>query len=151
MTRRKKSHAMLYWRTRSDGAPRAWGDFREYAAQGGKREPLVVPGESRATTEAVLAQTLFAKRLAELAEARENAVTIPLRRKPGMGEIVKEHLAAKGREGVVTPGWVECGGVFLGRAVAYFGAERRLGSTRCKTWWTGSSISGRCAPRTIGR
>ena len=107
---------------------RAWGDFREYAAQGGKREPLVVPGESRATTEAVVAQTLFAKRLAELAEARENAVTIPLRRKPGMGEVVKEHLAAKEREGVVTPGWVECGGVFLGRAVAYFRAERRLGS-----------------------
>ena len=58
--RKRQSHARIWWRTRSDGAPRAWGDFREYAAQGGKREPLVAPGESRATTDPVLAQSLFA-------------------------------------------------------------------------------------------
>jgi integrase len=128
MSKRKQTHARLYWRTRSDGAPRAWGDFREYAPQGGKREPLVVPGESRATTDAVIAQTLFAKRLAELAEARENAVTVPVRRRPGLAEIVKEHIAAKEREEVVAADWVACAGVFLGRAVTFFGAERRLGS-----------------------
>jgi len=72
MAKRKQTHAHIYWRTRSDGRPRAWGDFREYAAQLGKREPLVAPGESRATTDPVLAQSLFAARLAELAAAREN-------------------------------------------------------------------------------
>jgi integrase len=129
MARRKKqTHARLYWRTRSDGAPRAWGDFREFAAQGGKREPLAAPGESRATTDPVVAQTIFAARLAELADARENATVVPIRRKPGLAEAVKEHIAAKEREGVVTADWVECAGVFLGRAVAFFGAERRLGS-----------------------
>jgi hypothetical protein len=42
--RKKQVHVKLYWRTRSDGAPRAWGDFREYAVQGAKREPLVATG-----------------------------------------------------------------------------------------------------------
>ena len=59
--KRKQVRARIYWRTRRDGAARAWGDFREYAEQGGKREPLVQPGESRATTDAVIAQTLFAR------------------------------------------------------------------------------------------
>jgi hypothetical protein len=38
------------------------------------------------------------------------------------------HLDARGRERGVTPGWIEATGVFLGRAVTYFGAERRLGA-----------------------
>ena len=129
MAKRKQSHARIWWRTRSAGRPRAWGDFREYAAQGGKREPLVVPGESRATTDPVTAQTLFAARLAELAAARENdARAEPVRKKPTIAEVVKEHLDARGRERGVTPGWIEATGVFLGRAVSYFGAERRLGA-----------------------
>lgn len=126
--RKKKSTAALYWRTRSDGAPRAWGDFREYAKQGGKREPLAKPGESRATTDPILAQALFAGRLAELATARDNATLAePVRRKPTLAEVVTEHIDARGRE-QVTPGWVEATGVFLGRAKDFFGKERRLGA-----------------------
>ncbi len=128
MAKRKQVHSRLYWRTRSDGAPRAWGDFREYGRQGGKREPLAVEGESRATTDVVTAQTLFAKRLAELAEARDNEIVLPVRRKPGLGLVVKEHIAAKEREGAVSAEWVECAGIFLGRAVAFFGEGRRVGS-----------------------
>ena len=101
MAKRKQTHARLYWRTRSDGAPRAWGDFREYAAQGGKREPLVASGESRATTDPVLAQSLFAARLGELASARENETRAEsVRKKPTIAEVVKEHIAAwEQREG----------------------------------------------------
>jgi integrase len=129
MAKRKQTHARLYWRTRSDGAPRAWGDFREYAVQGGKREPLVVPGESRATADAVIAQTLFAKRLAELATARENDTRAePIRKKPTIAEVVKEHITACEREQATTARWTGSTAVFLGRAVAYFGAERRLGA-----------------------
>jgi integrase len=76
----------------------------------------------------VVAQSLFAARLAELADARNNATVAPVRRKPGLAEVVKEHITAKEREGMVTADWVECAGIFLGRAVAFFGAERRLGS-----------------------
>jgi integrase len=129
MPKRKKIHARLYWRTRSDGAPRAWGDFREYAVQSGKWEPLVVPGESRATADAVIAQTLFAKRLAELAAARENDTRAePIRKKPTIAEVVKEHITARERERGVTAGWVEAVAGFLGRAVTFFGPERRLGA-----------------------
>jgi integrase len=76
----------------------------------------------------VIAQTLFAKRLAELSDARDNETVAPVKKKPGLAEVIKEHLAAKEREGVVTAEWVECAGVFLGRASAFFGEGRRLGS-----------------------
>jgi integrase len=76
----------------------------------------------------VIAQTLFAKRLAELSDARDNETIVPVKRKPGLAEVIKEHLAAKEREGAVTAEWVECAGVFLGRASAFFGEGRRLGS-----------------------
>jgi integrase len=128
MAKRKRSHARIWWRTRSDGLPRAWADFREFAAQGGKREPLVAPGGSRATTDPVIAQSLFAKRLPELADARDNETVVAVRRKPGLAEVVKEHLEAKERKGAVTAEWMECAGVFLGRASAFFGEGRRLGS-----------------------
>jgi integrase len=129
MAKRKQVHARLYWRTRSDGAPRAWGDFREYAAQGGKREPLVAPGQTRATSEPIVAQELFAKRLRELGEARENCTTAEsVRKKPTIAEVVAEHIAARGKDGHVTEGWVEAGGVFLGRAITFFGESRRLGA-----------------------
>ncbi len=126
--RRKQSHARLWPRTRSDGVTRYWADFREYAAQGGKREPLCKPGDSRATADSVLAQTLFAKRLAELAEAKDNETIIPVKKKPALCDVIKEHLDAKEREGSVSSDWVKCAGVFLGRASAFFGAPRRLGS-----------------------
>ena len=129
MAKRKRSRARIYWRTRSNEPPRAWGDFREWARQGGKREPLVAPGQTRATSDPIVAQELFAKRLRELGEARENDTTAePVRKKPTIAEVVKEHIAAREKDGHVTEGWVEAGGVFLGRAVAFFGEARRLGA-----------------------
>jgi hypothetical protein len=77
----------------------------------------------------VVAQTLFAGRLAELAAARENDTKAePIRKKPTMAEVVKEHIAAREREPSVTPGWVAAVSGFLGRAVTFFGSERRLGA-----------------------
>jgi integrase len=77
----------------------------------------------------VLAQALFATRLAELASARENDTRAePVRKKPTIAEVVKEHIAACEREKGTTARWVESSAVFLGRAVTFFGAERRLGA-----------------------
>jgi hypothetical protein len=37
----------------------------------------------------VIAQTLFAKRLAELSDARDNETIVPVKRKPGLAEVIK--------------------------------------------------------------
>jgi hypothetical protein len=112
-----------------------------WVGQGGKREPLVVPGESRATMDPVIAQTLFAKRLAELAEARENDTRAePIRKKPTIAEVVKEHITACGREHATTPRWTGSTAVFLGRAVAYFGQS--VGSAQSLPIMSSSGSSG---------
>lgn len=43
---------------------RYWGNFERFAAVGGKREPLVPPGEEFATTDPAIAQALFEARWA---------------------------------------------------------------------------------------
>jgi integrase len=56
-----KKQDRLYWR-----AGRAWADFRDYAAVGGKREALVAPEAGHATTDEVLARVLLGRRLEAL-------------------------------------------------------------------------------------
>lgn len=58
--------ASITWR-----GGRAQGEFRQWAAWGGAREPLVPPGEKFATTDKNTAALLFADRLAELRALRE--------------------------------------------------------------------------------
>lgn len=125
--RKEKSSAHLYPRTRGDNLPRYWGDFREFTRWGGKREPLCAPGETRGTTDRVLAQEVFAKRLRELAEARaQGRAAEPLNRRLGLAEAIAEHLAAKTRLGGASDMWIRSAGIFLGRAVHHFGTARRL-------------------------
>ena len=71
---RRKTVARLYWRDQG-GARRAYGDFRDYADVGGKREPLIAPGEKRATTDQDIAQTLITERVKAL-EARRRGRTM---------------------------------------------------------------------------
>jgi hypothetical protein len=54
---RKKSR--IYWRNQG-GVQRAYGNFRDV---GGGREALIPEGETRATTDPVVADALVAKRL----------------------------------------------------------------------------------------
>lgn len=125
--RKKTSTARLYQRVRGDGQPRYWGDFREFVRWGGKREPLCALGETRGTMDRVLAQEIFAKRLRELDEARENdKIAAPVKKRPGLSQAVAEHLAAKSRLGNVGDMWIQSAGIFLGRAIDHFGPERRL-------------------------
>jgi integrase len=43
-------------------ANRFWGNFERFAAVGGKREPLIAPGERKATADLMTAQAVFEKR-----------------------------------------------------------------------------------------
>lgn len=58
--------ANIFWRN-----GRAYGNFRSWAAWGGKREPLVAVGEKLATTHPNTAAILFARRLEALSRLRE--------------------------------------------------------------------------------
>lgn len=63
---------------------RYYGDFREFAEFGGKREALILPGERLATTDRRVAKQLFDRRHAELL-AKRAAVTPPPTRENRMG------------------------------------------------------------------
>lgn len=126
----KRTRKRIYWREQGR-ARRAWGDFRDYADVGGKREPLKVPGETRATTDADLADALAAKRVTELQRKRAGAQGRTVAGLPPVTTLVtwvREHLIAKAKAGKVTDQWMEGEELRLGRAVDHFGADRDLSS-----------------------
>jgi hypothetical protein len=61
MTPRKR-RSRIYWRLRG-GARRAYGDFRDYSAVGGKREALIASGEKVATADPDTAHAIAAARV----------------------------------------------------------------------------------------
>src|SRR3989441_2256558 len=65
----KRKRSRVFWREQG-GAQRAYADFRDYADVGGRREALMVLGETLATTDLGIAEVLAAKRLAELNQLR---------------------------------------------------------------------------------
>ena len=127
----KRSRKRIYWREQG-GERRAWGDFRDYADVGGKREPLKVSADdARATTDRDLADALAAKRLTELQRKRAGAQGRTVAGLPPVTTLVtwvREHLVAKAKAGQVTDQWMEGEELRLGRAVEHFGADRDLSS-----------------------
>ncbi len=123
----KRAKAKMYWRNQGSGH-RAYGDFREYAKWGGKREPLVWPGEIKATTDEVRAHELFARRLQELRDACDAGMAVAkVATRPPFHLAVANYLSAKEDE-PITAGWVLAHAGFLGKAVTFFGAETKLGA-----------------------
>lgn len=117
----------LYWRAHApDGPRRAWGDFRDYADVGGRREPLVPAGEKLATTDEATAQVLVARRLAQLEAARRGRAVAGLGPDASLGELAREHLIAKARAGRVTERWLGTAERHLARACEFFGTGRAL-------------------------
>ncbi len=115
----------LYWREQG-GERRAWADFRDL---GGKREPLKIPGEARATTDPHLAEVLCAQRLAELtkqlAKSHERAVHgLPPR--AHLAKLVEEYLVARAKAGVVTDERIAASQAYLTRAIEFFGQRADL-------------------------
>jgi integrase len=128
---RKRAKGRIYWRRWKRGAePRAYADFRDYADVGGGREALIAPGDSRATTDEIIAEKLVGDRLKELQERRRNRVLTGIERDAELQEFAAHHLVERARSGQVTDGWLTMMERHLREAVEYFGADRQLASIR---------------------
>ncbi len=125
----KRTRNRIYWREQG-GERRYYGDFRDYADVGGKREPLKVdPDDARATTDRDLAETLAATRLKKLQHERAKAQGRTVAGLPPLTTLVtwvREHLVAKAKAGQVTDQWMEGEELRLGRAVDHFKPETDL-------------------------
>jgi hypothetical protein len=122
-----KRRPRIYWRDRG-GVRRAYADLREYADVGGRREPLVPKGEKLATADPTTAQVLLARRLECLDGLRRGRAVHGLAGEARLADFVDQHLKAKAESGKFTTQWLETGEKCLGRAIAFFGADRELGS-----------------------
>lgn len=94
----KNRRGRIYWRSRG-GELRAYADFRDLGAG---QEALIPPGETRATTDAVIAEALVGKRLEQLQEQRRDSVLLGVRRRTSLQEYAAEHLRKKARSSNVT-------------------------------------------------
>ncbi len=117
----KKSKTRIYTR-----AGRFWGDFRDFADQGGAREPLKAAGERLATTDSDVAAEIAADRVKALEKMRRNKALLKIERQVGL-EYAAHHLE-KARAGKVTDGWLSLMEDRLQAAVDHFGAGRELSS-----------------------
>jgi integrase len=120
MTPRKRK-SRIYWR-----AGRAWGDFRDYADAGGRREPLIAEGERVGTTDDATAQILAARRVAELESLRRGRAVYGIARQSTLNQFAASHLIEKARSGKVTERWLVATERQLERACRFFGATRTL-------------------------
>ena len=119
--------ARLYTRDQG-GALRYYADFRAYADVGGRREPLIEPGQERATTDPVTAQVLLARRLEGLESARRGRVLQGLTSVATLEDFARAHLIAKKESGKFTDHWLEVTEKCLTRSVEFFGVDRDLTS-----------------------
>jgi len=102
---------------------RYWGDFR---ALGGKREPLVPPGEAVATTDPDVAEVLAADRIKELRTSSRNRVLLGFEGPTPLEPYASRHLVLKSKSSRVTRSHVSELETRLRRAVEFFGADRDL-------------------------
>jgi integrase len=120
----RKAKSRIYWREQG-GQRRAYGDFRDL---GGGREALIASGESRATTDKVIAEKLVANRLSELQNQKRNSVLLGVKRKARLGEFVAQHLVQKAKSGRFSESWLTDSERMLKIAVEFFGSDRDLAS-----------------------
>jgi hypothetical protein len=129
----KKSRSRIYWRTRGS-EKRAYADFRDV---GGRREALIIAGESRATTDSVIAEKLVADRLSELQAQKRNGVLLGVKRQAKLGEFVAHHLIQKAKSGRFSESWLADSERMLKIAIEAFGTDRDLatiGVNHVETW-----------------
>lgn len=110
---------------------RCYGDFRDYADVGGKREALIPKGATLATTDADVAEALAVARVKELEALREQhrsgvLLGVPEVKPATLEAFAAEHLVEKKRMGRVTDLWLADTETHLRRAIKYFGANRSL-------------------------
>lgn len=86
----------IYGRRRGEGAPRYYGDFRDYSDVGGGQEPLVPEGKSYATTCPDEAAELSEERLEELKNKRKKRPTGPASKR-ALKVLIPDHLVRKAK------------------------------------------------------
>lgn len=131
----KRRRARIYWRTQG-GERRAYGDFRDV---GGKREALIASGDSRATTDPVVAEKLVADRLLELQKQKRHSVLFGEHREARLAQFIAEHLVHKAKSGQFSETWLADSERMLRLAIDYFGPDRELSSvgvTDVQAWLT---------------
>ena len=120
----KKARNRIYWRNQG-GEQRAFGDRRDFADVGGKREALVIVGAKTATTDSVIAESLAAEQFARLQLRRRNKIILGIARRANLAEFASHHLVEKQRSGGVTTSWLESVQVHLEMAICYFCHNRQ--------------------------
>ena len=122
----EKPRSRIYWRS-----GKAYGDFRDFADVGGRREALKPAGMRVPTTDPDVAAKLSTDRVADLETMRRNqglfGQTIVER---GLAEYAAHHLEEKARSGSVTEGHLAISEHYLRRAVEFFRGERALSGIR---------------------
>jgi integrase len=125
--RSRKAKSRIYWRGQG-GERRAYGDFRN---MGGGQEALIPDGETRATTDPVVAEILVAKRLAELQQEKTDGgrnAAAAVRSAVGLKAFVAEHLVLKAKSGQFSESWLADSERMLKLAVDFFGEAIELKS-----------------------
>ena len=118
----KKGKTRIYWR-----GDKAYGDFRDFADVGGRREALKPEGLRFPTTDPDMATELVTQRVRELELKRRNKVLLGVDiEERGLAAFAAYHLETKAREGEVTQRWLVEMERHLRAAVEYFGADRTL-------------------------
>ena len=123
-----KTRTQIYWRERGGGVRRGYADLREYADVGGRREPLVAPGEKLATADMATAQVLLARRLEQLDALRRGRALHGLAGQATLAAFAQAHLVAKAESQKFTEQWLAATEKCLGRAIEFFGADMELSS-----------------------
>lgn len=126
--RKSRKRSRIYWREQG-GERRAYGDFRDV---GGGREALInrAAGETRATTDSVVAEKLVADRLAELQKQKldsgRDSALIGLKQRAKLEAFVTHHLIQKAKSGKFSETWLTDTERMLKLAIEHFGADREL-------------------------
>ncbi len=111
---------------------RWWADLRAFSDVGGKREPLVAPRETVATTDRTVAETLLSDRLKGLEERRRSRTLLGVEGQATLAGFASRHLVQKAKSKKFTEKWLQESEHRLRRAVEYFGADRLLDSIGVK-------------------
>ena len=111
---------------------RWWADLRAFSDVGGKREPLIAPSESLATTDREVAEVLLGDRIRELHERRGNKALLGIEDDATVAEYAIHHLVLKAKSRKFTEKWLQESEHRLRRAVEFLGADRSLSSIGVK-------------------
>ena len=122
----EEAKSRIYWRN-----GKAYGDFRDFADVGGRREALKTAGMRVPTTDPDVAAKLSTDRVADLETMRRNQGLFGQKIvERGLAEYAGHHLTEKARSGKVTEGHMAISEHYLRRAVEFFRGGRALSGIR---------------------